>query len=80
MFACCILHNMILDDEDGVEGLEDIIGDLQVGAVPMQRGLMFQDLVTGTNEILNSDTHFSLRGDLIEHLWKIKGANMASLQ
>jgi hypothetical protein len=70
---------MILDDEDGVEGLEDIIGDLQVGAVPMQRGLTFQDLITGTSEILNSDTHFNLRGDLIEHLWKIKGANMISL-
>jgi hypothetical protein len=70
---------MILDDEDGVEGLEDIIGDLQVGAVPMRRGLTFQDLITGTSEILNSDTHFNLRGDLIEHLWKIKGANMISL-
>ena len=25
MFACCILHNMIIDDEHGVSGLENIL-------------------------------------------------------
>ena len=31
MFTCCILHNMILDGEEGVEGLDDVIGDLREG-------------------------------------------------
>ena len=28
MFTCCILHNMILEDEASVEDLEDILGNL----------------------------------------------------
>jgi hypothetical protein len=73
MFACCILHNMILDDECNV-GLE-LPFDLD-RVVPLQRGLSFEDLVSGIVEIENSDLHYSLRGDLIEHNWALKGANM----
>jgi hypothetical protein len=62
MFTCCILHNMILEDEEDVEGLEDIIPEFQVGVVPLERGLSFEDLLTSTTEIENSDTHFGLRG------------------
>lgn len=68
---------MILDDERDVEGLEDLITDLMDGAIPLEWGLTFDNLVSSTIEIENSDTHFSLRGDLIEHLWEIKGANLA---
>ena len=77
MFACCILHNMILDDERDVEGLDDLIPELMEGAVPLERGLTFDNLVSSTIAIENADTHFSLRGDLIEHLWEIKGATLA---
>jgi hypothetical protein len=71
MFTCCILHNMILEDEEIVEGLEDIIPELQADDVPMERGLTFQQLVSSTIEIENSGTHYALRGDLIEHLWAL---------
>lgn len=74
MFACCILHNMILADERGL-GLENVLGDLTEGAVPLQRGLSFEDLVTHTRELENEETHYDLRGDLIEHLWQLKGTN-----
>jgi hypothetical protein len=77
MFTCCILHNMILEDEKDVEGLEDILADLHANNVPIQHGLTFESLVANTIELENSDTHFGLRGDLIEHLWAVKGANMA---
>jgi hypothetical protein len=73
MFACCILHNMILDDECEA-GLELPFDLDQV--VPLQRGISFEDLVSGTIKIENSDLHYSLRGDLIEHNWALKGANM----
>jgi hypothetical protein len=53
---------MILEDEEDVEGLEDIIPEFQVGVVPLERGLSFEDLLTSTTEIENSDTHFGLRG------------------
>jgi hypothetical protein len=81
MFACCILHNMILEDEVDVAGLDDIFGDrdgdVHARVDHLQRGLTFDQLLTSTVELENQDTHFSLRGDLIEHLWAIKGANMA---
>lgn len=67
---------MILEDE-GVEGLNNIIGELHDGIVPMQRDLSFDELVTTTMEIENVDIHFGLQGDLIEHLWMLKGANLA---
>jgi hypothetical protein len=69
MHTCCILHNHIVEDEQNVEGLEDIIADLQVNdGIPIQRPLSFDHLLAGTIDVHNEDTHYSLRGDLIEHL------------
>lgn len=68
---------MIIDDERDVEGLEDLMPELMEGEILLERGLTFDNLVSNTIAIENSDTHFSLRGDLIEHLWEIKGANLA---
>ena len=45
--------------------------------MPVERGLTFDNLVASTIDIENSDTHFSLRGDPIEHLWELKGATLA---
>ena len=73
MFTCCILHNIILEDERDVPGLENIISVDE--NVPMRRGLSFESLMNHTVEIENEDFHYSLRGDLIEHLWALKGAN-----
>ena len=42
MFACCIIHNMIIEDEAKIEGLEDIISKLRQNAVPLRRGLSFE--------------------------------------
>jgi hypothetical protein len=77
MFTCCILHNMILEDEKDVQGLEYIISELEGNVLPMQRGLTFDQLVRSTIELENEDTHYGRRGDLIEHLWALKGANSA---
>jgi hypothetical protein len=60
IFTCCILHNMIVEDEEDVEGLEDIIPELQGHAMPFQRGLTFDDLLTSTIEIENIDAHMDL--------------------
>jgi hypothetical protein len=42
----------------------------------VDRGLSFSDLLTSMGEIQDVETHHSLRGDLIEHLWAIKGAEL----
>jgi hypothetical protein len=69
MFACCILHNMIMDDEHDVPGLENVVGNAAVDNVPMRRGITLDQFTRHTAEIENADTHYALRGDLIEHLW-----------
>jgi hypothetical protein len=62
---------MIVEDEEGVPGLEDIITDLQRDVEPLERSLSLDNLIASTKEIENVDTHYSLPGDLIEHLWAI---------
>lgn len=77
MFTCCMLHNMIVEDEQDETGLEDIVSELLDNNLPFGRDLSFEDLMSGTTKLQDVDSHFGLRGDLIEHLWALKGANMA---
>ena len=74
MIACMILHNMILDDKEDVEGLEDIIGDLVENNILVDKGFSFEEFTTTIRTIENNDTHYSLREDLIKHLWSLKGS------
>ena len=67
---------MILEDESGVQGLENVLGVAFDDNVPMERGLTFEQLRENTKEIEDKDMHHNLRGDLIEHLWALKGQNM----
>jgi hypothetical protein len=53
-----------------------VIGNATVDNVPMHRGITLDQFTTQTAEIENADTHYALRGDLIEHLWALKGAAM----
>jgi hypothetical protein len=45
---------MILEDEQDVEGLEDIIGELESDAMPFQRSLTFNQMFTNTMELENT--------------------------
>ena len=74
MIECVILHNMILEDKEDMEGLENIIGDLAENNIPVDRGLSFEELIIPTCATENSDTHYSLKRDLIEHSWSLKGS------
>lgn len=75
MFTCCIFHNMIVEDEQSVLGLENIVGGLGDFGVLLRRRFFFEKLVRTTIEIENEDIHYDLRSDLIERLWELKGAN-----
>jgi hypothetical protein len=66
------IHNRCLPRD----GLEDIIGDLQEDAIHVGRRLSVPDLLTSIGEIQDDGTHHSLQGDLIEHLWAIKRAEL----
>ena len=69
--VCVIMHNMIIQDESGLD-LEPFFDEGLKGGC-MGGGLSFLELREGTREIENVDSHFSLRNDLIEHLWQRKG-------
>lgn len=66
MYACCILHNMIIENED-----DDKYKLLDLGNM-LERGFTWED---GTEEIIDTDAHYDLRDDLAEHLWQVKGCN-----
>ena len=61
MFACCILQNMILEDERDVPELENIISGLVDENVPLRRGLSFEALMNDTVQIENKNLHYSLK-------------------
>ena len=75
MLTCVILHNMIVEDEYGLEE-EDILQDLQGDDVPLQRGLSFGDYLTCMTEIESVNKHYNLRADLVNHLWTLKGQSL----
>ena len=76
MFACCILHNMIVNDEHDVPKLENILAQYMGDNAPMRRGISFEDFATSSNEIHDKTTHYNLCDDLIKHLWKLKGVSV----
>ena len=72
MFTCIILHNMIVEDEQGLED-DDIVDHLQEGDITLERGVSFEDFLSTSIELGSVDKHYSLRADLVDHLWNIKG-------
>jgi hypothetical protein len=72
MHACVILHNMVIEDEQG-QGLP--ISVHEVPLPTLEPDITFQQFARGVAAIENEELHYSLRGDLIEHLWRLKGDN-----
>jgi hypothetical protein len=71
MMCCIVLHNMILDDERGLD-LEQLF-DGNFVLPPRQHNLTFHELREGTRQIEDIRAYFSLRNALIEHLWQLRG-------
>ncbi|XP_037450902.1 uncharacterized protein LOC119321224 [Triticum dicoccoides] len=75
MKACVIMHNMILEDEKGVElpfNLNEALGSSTAllptaisGATPL-----FADVIRRDVEIHDRSMHNRLKHDLVEHIWK----------
>ena len=74
MLACIIMHNMIIENEHGLEVENLYDRPLQDGH--MQREFTYYKLEVGIQEIEDSSSHLALRNDLTDHLWLRKGCNM----
>jgi hypothetical protein len=74
MYACIIMHNMIIKNENSEKNLEPLF---EVEALTgIRRALSFEALVVGIEQLENIEQHYSLRGDLVEHLWTLGGLSM----
>jgi hypothetical protein len=71
MYACIIMHNMIIENESIDDSLEPLFEMETPPAIT--RALPFETLVEGIEQLENIEQHYSLRGDLVEHLWTLKG-------
>jgi hypothetical protein len=67
MYACVIMHNMVLKDEDG-ENLHDLMSSsFSIVQLP-SRGFIFWDLQEDTMAIWDFDVYYNLQDDLVSTL------------
>src|ERR1044071_1504861 len=66
MYACLILHNMILEDEG--RAICEYFGD---ETQQSQEDITDEERNANNFEIKNSQTHHNLRADLVDHIWSI---------
>src|SRR5688572_29494631 len=74
MKACVILHNMIVEDERDDTGLDnDYDGPSgSLAELSYNTCLDFDTFMRRYHTVRNSEKHYQLRNDLIEHLWQKK--------
>jgi hypothetical protein len=71
MYACVILHNMILKDEGNA------ICPFQESDLPAtQERVSQEEYLRNFQEIRNAEKHHMLRQDLVDHIWNIQLANV----
>lgn len=79
MYACIILHNMIIEDQKRAEGddCDELLrhwGTVEFQENPTenaapQRNSTFEDFLQNDAEISNEQIHVDIRKDLVETLW-----------
>ena len=75
IFACIILHNMIIEDElrTNLDSLYDFDAPSN-----LRRGVTFEQYRDFVGQVEDSNSHYDMRNDLIEHLQAFKGQCMKS--
>ena len=80
MYACVILHNMIIEDERDTYGIPDD-NTYEQSQVSAQITRLAQGPIHGFAQVLEQDTnirdriiHRRLKADLVEHIWQKFGS------
>ncbi|CAO3646027.1 unnamed protein product [Mucor hiemalis] len=79
--ACIVLHNMIIEDERGIEDSEDVQNFVENKAdrvVPSQSPtgeIRVSEYLRRYFDIRDNGIHIQLKNDLMQHLWIHKGVN-----
>jgi len=80
MYACIILHNMIVEDERGSYGIPDDNtyeqGQFSAQITGLDQGPIygFAEVLQKNRDIRDRATHRRLKQDLIEHMWQRFGS------
>ena len=86
--CCVILNNMIVEDEYEVDDCnndflfedEDTFTVDSVERTDLTDSHLFSNhLSTIQSHYMSNKTHFSLKQDLIEHLWSVRGSKRTAL-
>ena len=69
MYACIILHNMIVEDEGNAisNWSDDVDPPIRVHRGPAKE---IQYQILRNAELRDSEVHHALRHDLMEHIWE----------
>ncbi|KAL9229942.1 hypothetical protein vseg_005354 [Gypsophila vaccaria] len=71
MYACIILHNMIVENEG--DQIANFVPDTDEGpSIPYNQGSIeeFRSTLQRRADVRDRDTHHQLREDLVEHIWQ----------
>lgn len=68
IYACIIIHNMVIEDESGRDLEILITKNAFSSSLGLKRGFTFADLIRETTLIEDNDTYYSLCADLVQHL------------
>ena len=89
ILACIIMHNMIVEDEFDDPSLNDDylteqnnhagfrIDNVERGTFSDSQ-IISDHLIAVRSEYMSREQHLSLKADLIDHLWSLRGENDAS--
>ncbi|XP_020266978.1 uncharacterized protein LOC109842523 [Asparagus officinalis] len=76
MTACIIMHNMTVEDERDcqLDNNFDFTDSVPVVEPSHVQTVPLTEFIQNHHRIRNTQTHKSLKNDLIEHLWQLKGS------
>jgi hypothetical protein len=77
MTCCVILHNMILEDERGLN-LPCFYDNVGTRVQPERNPNRVEAFLEAHHAIENANTHCQLRDDLVEHHWQLDGRRQGS--